>query len=102
MLDWQFGRGHNFWFDHWISIKLLQQFLEDIFLGFDLELLLGEAMVWSCQPRVTVRKCHNFWYNRWIAIKILQEFLEALFYEVDVESILYKEEVWSRQPSVMF
>jgi len=38
-------KGHKFLSGRWISIKLLQEFLEAIFLGVDLESLLGEAPV---------------------------------------------------------
>jgi len=52
-------KGHNFGSDRWISIKLLQEFLEDNFLGFDLESLLSEATVLPRQTIVMVRKGHN-------------------------------------------
>jgi len=39
--------GHNFWSDHWIAIKLLQEFLEAVFQGVDEESTLDEVEVWS-------------------------------------------------------
>jgi len=38
-------KGHNFSSNHWIAIKLLQEFLEAVLLGVDVESLLGEAEV---------------------------------------------------------
>jgi hypothetical protein len=38
-------KGHNFWSDHWIALKLLQEFLEIIFLGVAIELQLTEEEV---------------------------------------------------------
>jgi hypothetical protein len=83
-------KGHNFWSDCWILIKLLQDFLEVIFLVIDLESLLGEAPVWPRQTGLTVRKGHTFWSDRGIPIKLLQEFLEAIFHGVDLESLLVR------------
>jgi hypothetical protein len=59
----------------------------------DVESILGEAEIWSCQARVTFRKGHNFLLNRWITIKLLQDFSDAVFHEVDVESNLGEVEV---------
>jgi hypothetical protein len=38
-------KGHNFWFDHWISLKFLEEFPDAVFLGVDVESLLREAEV---------------------------------------------------------
>jgi hypothetical protein len=67
----------------------------------DVESILDEKEVWSCQARVMVRTDHKFWSDRWIAIKILPEIPEAFFHIVDVESILGEEKVWSRRARVM-
>jgi hypothetical protein len=64
-------KGHNFWSDHWISLKFLQVFQDAVFLGVDVESLLGEAEVSSLQTSVPVRKANNFRFDRWIALKIL-------------------------------
>jgi hypothetical protein len=40
-------KGHNFWSDHWITLKFLQGFPEAVFLGVAMELLLGDKEVWS-------------------------------------------------------
>jgi len=57
-------KGHNFqsdcWMNRWISPKFLQEFTDAIFLGVDVESLLGEAEGSSLQTRVPVRKGHNF------------------------------------------
>jgi len=75
-------------------------FPEAIFIGVNVESLLGEAEVSSLQTRVPVRKGHNFCSDRWIALKFLQEFLEAVFLEVHVESLLGEAEVSSLETGV--
>jgi len=72
-------RGHNFWTDRWIAIKILHEFPEALFHIVDVESILGEEEVWLRQARVTFRKGHKFWSDCWIVIKILLEFPEALF-----------------------
>jgi hypothetical protein len=66
----------------------------------DVESILGEEEVWSCQARVMVRRGHNVLTDRWIVIKFLQVFPDTLFHIVDVETILGEEEIWSRQARV--
>jgi len=53
-------KGHNFRSDLWISLKILQEFPDAIFQGFDVESLLSEAEVSSPTTRVPVSKGHNF------------------------------------------
>jgi len=53
-------KGHNFCSDRWISLKILQEFPNAVFLELDVELLLSDAEVSSLATRVTVRKGHNF------------------------------------------
>jgi len=36
-------KGHNFRSDRWISLKILQEFPDAVFLGVDVETLLGDA-----------------------------------------------------------
>jgi len=36
-------KGHNFGSDHWISLKILQEFPDALFLGVDVESLLGDT-----------------------------------------------------------
>jgi len=36
-------KGHNFRSDRWISLKILQEFPDTVFLGVDVETLLGDA-----------------------------------------------------------
>jgi len=43
-----------------IVLKFLQEFPEAVFLGVDVESLLGEAEVSSLGTRVPVGKGHNF------------------------------------------
>jgi aspartate-semialdehyde dehydrogenase len=53
-------KGHNFRSDRWISLKILQEFPDVVFLRVDVESLLGDAEVSSPATRVPVRKGHNF------------------------------------------
>jgi len=53
-------KGHNFGSDRWISLKILQEFPDAVFLGVDVESLLDDAEVSSSATRVPVRKGHNF------------------------------------------
>jgi hypothetical protein len=64
-------KGHDFWFDRWISFKFLQEFQDAVFLVVDVESLLGEAEVLLLETSVPVRKGNNFRFDRWIAFKIL-------------------------------
>jgi len=57
-------KGHNFWCDRWIAIKILPEFPEALLHIVDVELILGEEDVWSRQTRVTVRKGNNYWSDR--------------------------------------
>jgi len=45
---------HNFSSYRWISLKILREFPEAIFQGFDVESLLGDAEVSSPTTRVPV------------------------------------------------
>jgi len=51
---------HNFLSDRWISLKILEEFSDAVFQGFDVESLLGDAEVSSPATRVPVRKGLNF------------------------------------------
>jgi hypothetical protein len=53
-------KGHNFGSERWISLKVLQEFPDDVFPGVDVESLLGDAEVSSPATRVPIRKGHNF------------------------------------------
>jgi hypothetical protein len=50
----------NFWSDRWITLKFLQEFLEDVFVIVGMESLLNEAEVPSRQTRETAQKGSNF------------------------------------------
>jgi hypothetical protein len=43
-----------------ITLKIIEEFSDAVFLGVDVESLLGEADVSSRQTRVPVRKSYNF------------------------------------------
>jgi len=42
----------NFLSDRWINLKIIEEFLDAVFLGVDVESLLGEAEVLLFQTRV--------------------------------------------------
>ena len=65
-------KGHNFWSDRWIALKVLQYVPEAIFLVVPTESLLVEEVVMSQQIGIKGEKGHNFWSDRWIALKVLQ------------------------------
>jgi hypothetical protein len=58
--EYRFERAITFRSDRWIALKILQEFLEAVFLAVDVESLFGEAAVSSLETRVPVRKGHNF------------------------------------------
>jgi tRNA G46 methylase TrmB len=76
-----------------ISLKFSKEFPDAVFLGVDVESLVGEVGVSSLVTRVPVRKCHNFGSDRLISLNFSQEFPEAVFLGVDVESQLGEEKV---------
>jgi len=43
-------KGHNFGSDRWISLKILQEFPDAVFLGVDVESLLGDATYRRARP----------------------------------------------------
>jgi len=47
-------KGHYFGSDHWISLKILQEFPDAVFEVVDVESLLGDAEVSSPTTRVPV------------------------------------------------
>jgi len=53
-------KGHNFRSDRWISLKILQEFPDAVFLGVDVESLLRDAEESWRVTRVPVRNGHNF------------------------------------------
>jgi len=53
-------KGHNFRSDRLISLKIVQEFPDAVFLGVDVESLLTPTEVSSPATRVPVRKGHNF------------------------------------------
>jgi hypothetical protein len=53
-------KGHNFRSDRWISLKILQEFPEAVFLGVYVVSLLGDVEVSLPETKVPVRKGHNF------------------------------------------
>jgi len=47
-------KGHNFWSDRWIVMKVLQYFPEDVFIVLPMESLLVEEDILSLQTWITV------------------------------------------------
>jgi hypothetical protein len=80
----------------------LQEFLDAVFLGVDVESLLDDAEVSSLETGVRVPKSHNFRSDRWISLKILREFPDIVFLGVDVELLLGDAEVSSPVNRVSF
>ena len=39
--------GHNFWYDRWIALNFLREYLEAVFLRVALDSLLDDEDVWS-------------------------------------------------------
>jgi hypothetical protein len=64
-------KNHNFWSNRWIALKVLQEFMEAVFLRVAIESILGDGEVWLRETRVTAHKGPNFWSDRWITLKIL-------------------------------
>jgi len=65
-------KGHNFWSDRWIALKVLLLFPEAVFLVVAMESLLVEEKALRSQTGMIGEKDHNFWSDRWIALKVLQ------------------------------
>jgi hypothetical protein len=67
-------------------LKFLQEFMEAVFLGLTLKLLLDTPSVWTGHTRnhtrVPTQEVRNSRSDRWIVLKILQEFQEACFLAV--------------------
>jgi len=47
-------KGHNFGSDRWMSLKSLQEFPDDVFLGLDVESPLGQVEVASLEISLRV------------------------------------------------
>jgi hypothetical protein len=43
-------KSHNFWYNRWISLKYLHEFLKAVFLRVALDSLLDDEDVWSSSP----------------------------------------------------
>jgi hypothetical protein len=53
-------KDHNFSSDRYITLKIIEEFPDAVFLRVEVESLLGDADVSSRQTRVPVRKNYNF------------------------------------------
>jgi hypothetical protein len=54
-------KGYKFWSDRFITLKFLQGFLEAIFLGVDMEWLLGDEDVLSFEMEYQLKRAINFY-----------------------------------------
>jgi len=81
---------HNSWSDYWILLKYLHEFLEAVFLGDALKLLLNTHSIWSAKTKdhtsVSAKEVRNSWTNCWIVLKFLQEFQEPCFFGIAMKS----------------
>jgi len=78
-----------------ISLKILQEFPDAVFLGVDEESLLGDAEVSSPATRVPVQKGITFDPSVGSPSKFYRSFADAVFLKVEVESLLGDAEVSS-------
>ena len=80
----------NSWSDRWIVLKFLQEFINVVFHGIALKLLLDTQSIWKGhtknQTRVPAQEVRNSWSDRWIVLKFLHEFQKACFHGVDMKS----------------
>jgi hypothetical protein len=71
-------------------LKFLQEFMEAVFLGVALQLLLDTNTVWSGKTkdhtRVPDQEVCNSWSDHWIVLKFLQELQKACFLGVAMKS----------------
>ena len=69
---------HNVWSDHWIVLKFLKEFPENVFLGVAIKLLLDTASVWSGhnkhQARLPALEVRNTWSDRWSSFNFYRSF----------------------------
>ena len=71
-------------------LKFIQEFMEVVFFGVALKLLLDANTAWSGKTkdhtRVRAQEVRNSWSDRWSMLKFLHEFQKACFLGVDMES----------------
>jgi hypothetical protein len=65
-------KGHNFWSDRWIALKVLQSFPEAVFHVVPMESKFDEEETLWSHTGITGEKADNIWSDRWIALKVLQ------------------------------
>jgi hypothetical protein len=53
-------KNRNFWYDRWIVLKFLQEFLDTVLLKVDMDSLLCEDEAWTRQTGITAQECCNF------------------------------------------
>jgi len=56
----QVRKGHHFGSDRWISLKILQEFPDAVFLGEDVESLLGDARYRRARPENPLERAITF------------------------------------------
>ena len=53
-------KDHNILSDRWVTLKVLQGFLEAVFLGVAIEWLLGDEDVWSVELQYRLKRAITF------------------------------------------
>jgi hypothetical protein len=53
-------KGHNFWYNCWITLTILQGFPEAVFLGVAMESLLRDKEVWSASLKYRLKRAITF------------------------------------------
>ena len=80
-------------------LKFLQDFMDTIFLGFALKLLLHNPSVCTGhtknQTRVPAQEVHISLSDCWTVLKFLHEFLEVVSLGVALKLLLDTNTVWS-------
>ena len=54
------SKSHNFWYDRWIALKCLHEFLEAVFLSVALDSLIDDEQVWSASLEYRVKSVITF------------------------------------------
>jgi hypothetical protein len=80
-----------------MALKLLQMFLDAVFLLVPMESLVDEEEVLSRQTGRTPEKGYKFLSDRWIALNVLHEVSDAVVVVVPMESLVVEEYSFSRQ-----
>jgi hypothetical protein len=67
-------KGHNFWSDSWMALKILHGFPEAVFIGVAMEWLLGDEDVWSWELEYALKRAITFDPTVWSHSKFYRGF----------------------------